>query len=134
MNHFKSAILDELKMRAFTDSTLAEALVNPKKNIDDCAKYVINTVKKSGGQGFTSDEVYSMAIHYFMEDDIDVGGDTNVKIVIDKEVKLTPEEIEKLKEKARKEVIDEEKAKMRKKPVKAKQATEKKPEEPNTLF
>lgn len=116
---FKNVIEQRLKVAASHNSLFAEKLKNPKKNIDDCVTYILNQVKKSGCNGFEDTEIYGMAMHYYDEDDIKPGkkiDDTNV--IVNHQVKLTEEEIEDLKKKAREDVIQEEKAKLRKKPVK----------------
>ncbi len=46
----------------------AKKACNPNKNIDDCLTYILNAVKNSGIQGFADDEVFSMAVHYYEEE------------------------------------------------------------------
>ena len=112
---FLATIENGLREMAFTDLQLAEALKKENKNIKDCCTYIINQVKKSGENGFTDDEVFSMAKHYFFEDDVKPGDSFRGNVVVNHKVKLTAEEIEAAKEKARKEIIAEEKTRMRKK-------------------
>jgi hypothetical protein len=115
--NFKSLIEQHLERAAQLNSVFAEKYKNPKKNIDDCITYILNQVKASGSQGFEDSEVYGMAMHYYEQDDIKPGSKTQMKVVVNHQVKLSDKEIEELKEKARQQVIDEEKAKIRKKPV-----------------
>lgn len=118
-DNFKKAIEQELRFRAFKDPMLAQALRKKDKNIDDCVSYILTEVKNSGMNGFDDKEVFGMAIHYYSEDDLKVKPfETQGQVVVNRHVKLTEEEVEELKEKARKEVINEERAKMRKKPTK----------------
>ncbi len=100
-NHFKQTIQNHLEERALNDELLAVSFRKPNKSIDDCITYILNTVQASGCNGFTDDEVYSMAVHYYDEDDIDAGKAINCKIVVNHTVELTAEE----KEQARKEAM-----------------------------
>lgn len=79
---FKKTIEKGLRERAFTDPFLAKCLAKENKNIDDCVSYILNTVKESGSNGFTDDEVYSMAIHYFHEDDVEVKSNIDTRVVV----------------------------------------------------
>ena len=69
---FKAAIQNYLEYRAMTDDLFAPRYANPAKNIDDCITYILNEVQKSGMNGFDDDEIYSMAMHYYDEDDIEI--------------------------------------------------------------
>ena len=51
--HFKNTIKKYLDDRAFVDALFAEKYRTDKKNIDDCVTYILNTVQKSGCNGFT---------------------------------------------------------------------------------
>jgi hypothetical protein len=79
---FKEAIKSHLQELASTDELFAKTMSKPNKNIDDCATYILNTVKKSGRQGFADDEIYSMAIHYYDEDTIVVGEKLSARVII----------------------------------------------------
>jgi hypothetical protein len=70
---FKSTIHAYLQGRAINDPLFAETLKKPNKNIDDCITYILNTVKNSGCNGFADQEVYDMAVHYYDEDNINIG-------------------------------------------------------------
>ena len=63
--HFKAVILQYLQKRAETDSIFAPRFANPEKNIDDCTTYILNTCQNSGCNGFTDEEVFGMAVHYY---------------------------------------------------------------------
>ena len=67
---FKQVVFAELTRRAEEDSLFAKSFSKPNKNIDACISYVLNTVKQSGICGFTDDEVFGIAAHYWDEDDI----------------------------------------------------------------
>ena len=62
------------------------------KNIDDCVTYILNEVQRSGCNGFTDGEVYSMAVHYYDEDDIEVGKPLSCQVMVNHTVELTEEE------------------------------------------
>lgn len=117
-DNFKKTIAAHLDGVAATDPLFAETLKKPNKNIDDCIIYILNEVKKSGCNGFTDDEVFGMAIHYYDEDNLDVGKAINMNVVVNHQVQLTPEEIAAAKEKAFEKAVTEQKEKMVKKPVK----------------
>ena len=100
-NHFKNTIKAYLDQRAETDILFSFQYSKPEKNIDDCVTYILNEVKKSGCNGFADDEIYSMAVHYYDEDKIEVGNPMNAHVVVNHVVELTAEE----KEQARKDAI-----------------------------
>ena len=49
---FKTAIQNYLEYRAATDELFAPLFANPNKSIDECCKYIICKVHKSGMNGF----------------------------------------------------------------------------------
>lgn len=81
-NPFKEAISKHLHGVAKNDELFAKTLSKPNKNIDDCATYILNEVKKSGRQGFADEEIFSMAIHYYDEDTIEIGKSLSAKVVV----------------------------------------------------
>jgi len=137
-NNFKKVIENHLKGLAEKDSLFAEKFNNPKKNIKDCVTYILKQVKESGANGFTDDEVYGIAIHYYDEESIDVGAEIKMKVIVNHTVELTEEEKAEAKQKAIDDVISEQRKKMTTKPKKEKTpvAVDKKKEsnEPLTLF
>lgn len=98
---FKRTIHTYLVKRAASDELFAEKYANPDKNIENCCTYILNQVQKSGCNGFADDEIYSMAVHYYDEDNIEVGKPMNTHVVVNHVVELTAEE----KEQARKDAI-----------------------------
>ena len=119
-DHFKEVIEGYLKDRSKKDLLFMRTLKKPNKNIDDCIKYILETVKKIGRSGFTDDEIYNMAVHFYDEDDIKPGDlPTGMKIVVNHAIELTEEEKADAKKKAYDQVISEEKARLRKKPGKS---------------
>jgi len=103
---FKNTIREYLEKRGSKDPLFGRILQKPGKNIDDCITYILNTVQKSGCNGFTDDEIYNMAIHYFDEDKIDIGGSNSMKVVVNHVVELTDEEKKEAHDKAMKEEVE----------------------------
>lgn len=114
-NPFKAAIQKHLDQVAQSDQLFAETMKKEGKNIDDCITYIMNQVQKSGRQGFTDDEVYGMAVHYYDEDKIEIGKPIKAKVVVNQVVELTEQDKEDAKQKAIQQAIEEAKAKMQKK-------------------
>lgn len=119
-DHFKTVIEVYLTQRAEYDELFAMSFNNPNKNIDDCITYILNSVQRSGYNGFTDDEVFSMAIHYYDEADIEIGKPTDCKVVVNHTVELTEEEKQQARKDAIKRIENETYAKMtqKKKPTK----------------
>ena len=105
--NFKKVIKEYLDERANKDELFAKSYAKEKKNIDDCITYILNYVQKSGCQGFADDEIFGLAVHYYDEDDIDVGKPVNCKVIVNHAVELTPEEIAQAKEEAKKKIEQE---------------------------
>lgn len=101
-DHFKKTIKSYLDQRAEEDAQFAEKYANEEKNIDDCCTYILNTVKKTGCNGFTDDEIFGMAVHYYDEESIDIGKEIQARVMINHTVELTEEE----KKEARQKAID----------------------------
>ena len=114
---FKETISKHLNGLAETDLLFAETLKKPNKNIDDCITYILNTVQKSGCNGFTDDEVFGMAIHYYDEEDVKVGAKIDCQVIVNHTVELTPKEIQEAKQAAIDKVISQQREKMINKPV-----------------
>ncbi len=92
-----------MEQRAQTDALFEWAYTTKEnKNIDDSITYILNTVQKSGCNGFHDDEIFGMAVHYYDEDNIEVGKPINARITVNHIVELTEEE----KEQARKDAIE----------------------------
>ncbi|MCE8181555.1 MULTISPECIES: PcfK-like family protein [Bacteroidales] len=92
--HFKNVIQNYLDERAQYDELFAENYRKKDKDMDSCIQYILNTVKQSGCNGFADDEIYSMAVHFFDEDNIDIGSPINAHVVavVNQVVELTAEE------------------------------------------
>ena len=122
---FNDTIREYLEGMAENDALFAVKFANPSKSVEDCVTYIINKVKKSGCNGFTDDEIFGKAVHYFEENEIEVGNPINCKVVVNHTVELTEEEKEQARQDAIERLRQEEMAKLRK-PIQPKKATEKK--------
>lgn len=86
---------------------------NPKKSMKDCVQYVINQVKESGSEGFPDRVIYGMVLHYYDEEQIDIGKAIDVKVKVNRFIEITDEEKEELRSKAKREIIEDEKKRIR---------------------
>ena len=100
---FTHTIAEYLNLRAATDPLFAPNLAKPHKNIEDCITYILKQVQQSACNGFEDDEIYSMAVHYYDEDDLDVGSPVACHVVVNHTLVLTEEE----KAEARKQAIQQ---------------------------
>lgn len=106
-DHFKRTIQAYLAQRAQEDELFAVTYKKPNKNIDDCITYILNEVQRSGCSGYTDGEVFSIAVHYYDEDRIEIGKPINARVVINHTVELTPQEKEEARTQALQRVQDE---------------------------
>ncbi|WP_277638466.1 PcfK-like family protein [Bacteroides graminisolvens] len=99
--HFKRTIQAYLEQRAAEDELFAVSYKKPNKNMDDCITYILQEVQKSGCNGFTDGEIYSLSVDSFNETDLVVGSPISCNVKVNHVVELTAEE----KEEARKDAI-----------------------------
>jgi len=130
--NFKKVIQEELERRAEESIQFAASFTKKDKNIDECINYILNTVQKSGVNGFTDDEIFGIAMHYYDEDDIKSSKAPDCNVIVNHTVTLTEKEIAEAKKKAIDKVIFDQKQRMTKK-AKKQISIEKKNEE-LTLF
>lgn len=90
--HFKQTIKAYLDKRAAEDALFSAAYAKQEKSVSKCITYILNQVHKSGCNGFTDDEIYSMAVHYYDEDNIEIGKPVTASVVVNHHVELTEEE------------------------------------------
>ncbi len=90
--HFKRTIQMYLEQRAAEDALFAKNYRNPAKNIDDCVTYILNYVQRSGCNGFTDGEIFGQAVHYYDENEIEVGKPIQCHVAVNHVVELTAEE------------------------------------------
>ena len=117
--HFKATIEAYLKKLASADKMFAKRMEREDKNIDDCLNYILKTVQASGCNGFEDSTIFGMAIHYYDEDKVDSGGFIQAKVVMNKTIELTEEEIAQAKQEAKDKVIANEMSRLTDKPKKA---------------
>ena len=119
--HFTRTIAEYLNQRAMTDPLFAPNLLKPNKNIEECITYILNEVQKSGCNGFDDDDellrallekIFSMAVHYYDEDDIEVGKAISCQVAVNHIVELTEEEKAEARQEAIKQYQREELAKL----------------------
>ena len=119
--HFTRTIAEYLNQRAMTDPLFAPNLLKPNKNIEECITYILNEVQKSGCNGFDDDnellralleKIFSMAVHYYDEDDIEVGKAISCQVAVNHIVELTEEEKAEARQEAIKQYQREELAKI----------------------
>ena len=111
--HFKRTIQSYLEERAKVDDLFAKSYAKPNKNIDDCITFILNKVQKSGCNGFEDDEIFGMAVHYYDEDNLNVGEKISCDVVVNHKVELSEKEKQELKEKARNDFYQEQLSKQR---------------------
>ena len=90
--HFRDTIREYLEQRASADALFAASCAKEHKNLDDCITFILNYVQQSGCNGFTDAEIYSLAVHYYDEDNIDVGRPLDCRVVVNHTIVLTEEE------------------------------------------
>lgn len=119
---FKKVIEAKLQEMAAADTLFAANLQKADKNIDDCITFILNSVQKSGCNGFTDEEIFGLAAHYYDEDNVKVGKSVSCNVVINQVVELSAEEKAKARQTAIEQAIAQERDKF------SKRATPKKPE------
>lgn len=118
--HFKQTIKTYLDERAKNDELFAVSYAKENKNMDDCVTFILNQVKRSKCMGLTDEEVYSLAVHFFDEDDIEIGSPIACNVIVNHTVELTEEEKAQARQEALKEYQAEQLRKMQKRTNKPK--------------
>lgn len=118
--HFKQTIKAYLDERAKNDELFAVSYAKENKNMDDCVTFILNQVKRSKCMGLTDEEVYSLAVHFFDEDDIEIGNPIACNVIVNHTVELTEEEKAQARQEALKEYQTEQLRKMQKRTNKPK--------------
>ena len=111
---FQETLEQYLSGMAQQDQLFADKFNNPSKTMEGCVNFVLSEVQKSGMNGFTDPEIYSMAVHYFVEEGIkDVPAMKECQVVVNHQVELTAEEIEEMRQKAKEKVLADEVIRLR---------------------
>lgn len=123
---FKNTIKAYLDKRAQEDALFANSYAKEGKNINDCCTYILNQVRVLGGEAIVmaDEEVYSMAVHYYDEDNINVGKPIKSRTVVNQNVELTDEEKEEARQAAIKRYQNDLVAQMKEKATKPKKKAE----------
>lgn len=118
--HFKQTIKAYLDERAKNDELFAVSYAKENKNMDNCVTFILNQVKRSKCMGLTDEEVYSLAVHFFDEDDIEIGNPIACNVIVNHTVELTEEEMAQARQETFKEYQAEQLRKMQKRTNKPK--------------
>lgn len=132
--HFTRAIAEYLNNRAATDPLFAPNLMKPNKNIEECIAYIVSEVQKSGCNGFNDDEIYSMAVHYYDEDDIKMDNSIAYQVAVNHVVELTEEEKALARQEAIRQYQREELAKIQSRNARVKKTESAAPQTQPSLF
>lgn len=89
---FKEAIKCYLDQRAKEDELFRAKYESTSRTIDDVVTFILNEVKNSGCCGFSSSEIYSMAVHAIDEPDLEIGKPLSCNVVVNHHIELTEEE------------------------------------------
>lgn len=104
---FQKTIKNYLDKRAAEDTLFAETLKKVNKNIEECCNYVMKCAKDGGCAGYSDDEVFRWAVHYYDEDDIKNIAPVGGKVVINQSIELTEDDKIQAKSKAMEIAINE---------------------------
>jgi hypothetical protein len=91
-NEFKKTIKAHLEKRATEDELFAVTYKKENKNLDECCNYVMECAKKGGCAGYSDDEVFGWAVHYYDEDDIKNIKPISGKVIVNHSVELTEDD------------------------------------------
>jgi hypothetical protein len=67
---YKTRIEDFLQQKSQSDSAFAPMLEKASKNLENCFKYIISEVQKTGECAFDDSEIFDMAVTYYTDDTI----------------------------------------------------------------
>lgn len=101
---------------------------HPNKTVQGCVNFILNEVKKSGIAGWTDDEIFGMAKHFYDEKELKDPGAINAKVVVNHHVELSDDDKAKAKEKALQEYQEAERKKLEQKAKADKERAEKREE------
>ena len=132
---FQDTLKEYLDSMAESDQLFADKYNNPSKTMEGCVNFILSEVQKSGMNGFTDPEIYSMAVHYFVEENIkDVPSIKDCQVVVNHQVELTAEEIAEMRQQAKEKVLQSEISRLRSAGKKPTTAQPKQQEEEQLLF
>lgn len=79
---FKTRIEDFLKEKSLSDASFSEAFAKATKNVENCLKYIIAEVKKTGECAFDDSEIFDMAVKYYTDDTIGSLPDIKCRVTV----------------------------------------------------
>lgn len=101
----------------------------PKKTIEGCVNYILKEVKNSGIAGWTDEEIFGMAKHFFDERELKAPGALQARVVVNHHVELSEEEKKTAKERALKDYEETERKKLEEKAKRERERAIKKEQE-----
>jgi len=104
---FNKTIQDYLEKRAAEDPLFAETYKKENKTIKECCNYVMECAQKGGCAGYSDEEVFGWAVHYYDEDDVKNIKPISGKVIVNHTVELTEEDKAEAKRKAMEIVTQE---------------------------
>ena len=110
---FKKRLTEMILDESDRDFELAEKLKDRSKDMDSCCAYVLQEVFDSKFSGFSDQEVVNMAKNYWKNDEPKKLFTGQCKVVINSHLEFTEEEKREAKERALRELVEEEKSKMK---------------------
>ena len=110
--NFQVVIKSYLEQLAELDAEFAVKYLAEDKSIEGCCAYIISEMRKmvqNNVVGATDDEVYGLAVRYYLEDvKVDTKIGNHVRIVCNQIIELTEEEKEEARQKAIRQYQEEE--------------------------
>lgn len=132
---FKNTIKKYLDDISVIDDNFAKFYENsPSKSIEECCEYIVSQAKANGCAGYSDEEVFGWAIHYWEEADLKVESVGCQKVVVNHHVDLTEEEIDEARKAAIAKVQRDFEEKMTKKKTPKKHIVKEAEQEQLTLF
>lgn len=101
----------------------------PNKTIEGCVNYILKEVKSSGIAGWTDEEIFGMAKHFFDERELKDPGALQARVVVNHHVELSEEEKKTAKERALKDYEETERKKLEEKAKRERERAIKKEQE-----
>ena len=103
-------IKDYLDERARQDELFAKSYSKSNKNIDECLGYIVSEARKqckdSDSICIPDDVVFGWAVHYYDEDDINVGHKVASSTESKESKKMSKEDLKKIVEESRKKAYE----------------------------
>lgn len=85
---FKIRIENFLKEKSLSDTAFAPMLEKASKNVENCLKYIIAEVRKTGLCAFDDSEIFDMAMKYYTDDTIGIPSEIKCKVMVNQPEKI----------------------------------------------